>query len=473
MVSRWLPLINRLLCGIIAVFCIGAFLVWLERPSDISSQDITPRTHVLKNAFEMPQEAYTSINEPIFPLAYTPPTMQVPDLRQQLIYHGKNGRPDAQLDRTVIHFGFRTGQGIFSVRPGEKIYLQYLPKPSTTPYALSPNNQETSLWIETALAENDAMVQVFMKNEKGELIQEPSSHCVFGLQEKEAQKGNAATTWQINNLRVDGTLLARQHARWYGKDPFLENHGGDEYSEFTGKQRIDFGKDDDLYSVFVGVNDCLIWNDEKWVQIKPGEESLKHPLLVLKKVEDRLMTFELWDVEGKAKIALNLLKSTEAWSSQGSQNLQRIFKFVGARKKSQFIFEINNERLLLSPNDWLLCTEDGWKKLSDPKEIDEYVTRKATGVLFVFEGIARKDGGQVLIGELYNATRSEMLPVELSILQGGGLSDNPTAPNTIEPNNAAKPKDASTLITGTDPTNKQKQKTTTNENLKLQKKDDV
>lgn len=466
MVSRWLPFINRLLCGIIAVLFIGTFIVWLERPSDISAEDVQPRTYALKNAFEMPQEAYTAINEPIFPLAYTPPTMQVPDLRQQLVFHGKNGRPDAQLDRTLIHFGFRTGQGIFSVRPGEKIYLQYLPKPSTTPYALSPNNQETSLWIETALADNEATIKVFMKNEKGELIQEPNSHCTFNLQEKEAQKGTAAT-WQIDNLRVDGTLLARQHARWYGKDPFLENHGGDEFNEVSGKQRIDFGKDDEIYSVFAAVGDCLIWDGEKWTQIKPGEESLKHPLLVLKKVEDRLMTFELWDVEGKGKIALNLLKSTEAWSSHGAENLQRIFKFVGARKKSQFIFEINNERLLLSPNDWLLCTEDGWKKLSDAKEIDEYVTRKTTGVLFVFEGITRKDGGQVLIGELYNATRSEMLPVELSILQGGGLGDSPTAPDPVEPSNVAKPKDNSTLITGADAIKKQKQKTTTHENLKL------
>lgn len=380
----------------------------------------------------MPKEAYTAITDSIFPLTFLPPTMQLPDLRQQITYHGKNGRPDAQIGRTTLHFGFKGGQNLASVSPGEKVYLQYLPKPSLVPYTFCPNNQESSLWIETAQADNDVIVKVFMKNEKGEVIQEPTAHAEFRLAEKDMIKTSGNTAWQIGSHRVDGTLMARQHAKWYGKDAFLDVHGGDEFKEFTGKQRIDFGDNDEVYSVFIGAGDCLIWNNERWNQVVPGPLSQGHPLLTVKKIDERLMTFELWDAEGKGKVVMNLLKSGESWSSNGPQALQRIFKFVGARKRSQFIFEINGERMLVSPSDWLLYTEDGWKKLAAAEEIDDYVNRKTPGILFVFEGITRKGDRQMLIGKLYNGTRSEMMPVELAILQGGALVEADAEP-TEEP----------------------------------------
>lgn len=426
MASRWLPLLNHLLCGLIVLLLVGAFIFWLRRPSDINTleQLIVEHAYVQKNAFEMPKAAYASISESIFPLDYYPPTMQLPDLRQLVIYYGKNGRPDAQAGRTTLHFGIKGIQTTTSVSPGEKVYFQYQPKPSQIPYVFSPHNQPSSLWMEASLVDNEALVKVFMKNEKGVIVQDPSAYAEFRLPEKELLKAvGGANTWQIGPHRVDGTLLARQHAKWYGKDAFLEVHGGDEFKALEGKQRIDFGEGSDIYSVFMANGDILIWENEKWKQVTPGPLSQGRPLLAVRKVDDRLMTFELWDVEGKGKVIINILKSNEAWAASGPQMLQRIFKFVGARKRSQFIFEIDEARMLLSPGDWLLYTEEGWKKLADAQDIDDYVSRKKVGLLFVFEGITRKGDHQVLIGKMYNSTRSEMLPVELAILQGGTLGE--------------------------------------------------
>ncbi|MCP5507977.1 MAG: hypothetical protein H7A37_06730 [Chlamydiales bacterium] len=47
---------------------------------------------------------------------------------------------------------------------------------------------------------------------------------------------------ELGKWRVDGTLLARQRARWYGPDMFLKRHGGDEFKDVSGKRRIDFGE---------------------------------------------------------------------------------------------------------------------------------------------------------------------------------------------------------------------------------------
>ena len=184
------------------------------------------------------------------------------------------------------------------------------------------------------------------------------------------------------------------------------------------------GENENIYSVFVKLGDCLIWEQDHWKVVSPGEASLHHPLLVVKKADERLMTFELWDVEGKGKILLNLLKSTESWTMQNPQNLQRMFKFVGARTRTQCVFEINGERMVLCPFDWLLLTPKGWKKLSLEDEIDNYVKRKITGTLFVFEGISRKEERQMLKGILYSPTRTDFQSVELA-LQVGGIK--PTA----------------------------------------------
>jgi hypothetical protein len=146
----------------------------------------------------------------------------------------------------------------------------------------------------------------------------------------------------------------------------------------------------------------------------------------VKKIDERIMNLELWDVEGNGKIVLNLLKSTESWIPQ---NLQQNFKFVGARTRSQFVFEVDKERVLLSPHDWLVLTETGWKKLVTPEEIDDYVDRKIVGPLFVFDKIERKDDRQMILGTLFNASRTEMAPIELSIQQQGSSNSSVARPN--------------------------------------------
>lgn len=414
MSNQWLSWLNCVIVAVVICLVIGMGLVWLQRPSEIvCTNPISKQCRLPKNAFTQPPESYKEIGQPLLVLKDTPPNLQLPDLRQQLIYCGKNGRPDRVTTRPMMHFCFQNVRNVVSVAPGDKIYILY-EKKGTSPsrYVFSPNNAETSLWIEAQPSDNEVLVKLFMKNEMGEIIHEPEAHAQFKLQEKESMR-YTGNTWEIGSWNVDGTLLARQKARWYGPDRFLERHGGEEYKPIVGKQRIDFGENDDVYSIFATPGDCFIWEGKCWKSVQPSEESLKHPLLVAKKIDDRLMTWELWDVDGKGKVILNMLKSTEPWLAQNAQTLQHMFKFVGARTKTQFIFEINKERLLLRPSDWLLMTNKGWKKLETAKEIDDYVSRRLTGTLFVFEGLKRKEDRQVVSGTLINPTRSELQEVEL------------------------------------------------------------
>lgn len=419
MISQWVRWANYAVTAFIVLLLVVTGILWISRPGEILQGDVElKQSRLPKGAFELAADAYKKFDHSLLVLQDAPPSLQVPDLKNQLIYYGKNGRPDSQADNTSFHFSINGTKSIVSIGPDERLYLIYDKKSGPSRYIFSPDNEKTSLWIEAKPSDlpNEILVNVSMENEKGELINEPKSNAEIKIAEKEFIR-YAGVNWEIGTWRVDGTLLARMRARWYGPDLFLENHGGEQYAHTVGKQRIDFGEGDDIYSVFVQVGDCLIWDAEKnkWVAIKPGVDSQKYPLLVIKKMEDRLMSLELWDVDGKGKIALNMLKSTEPMLTANSHNIQNVFKFVGARTRTQCVFEINNERVVISPADWMLLTPKGWKKLSTEEEIDQYVNRKSTGTLFVFDKLSRKDEKQVMLGLLYNTSRCEFQQVELPL----------------------------------------------------------
>lgn len=429
MIRKWLHALNLGVAGIACLLLVFTAVLYFSRPTEIPVIDDVAAvgTGLPKSAFVQPKESYDSIGEPLLALKFSPISVMLPDLRKVLQYYGKNGRPDAQADHPLLHFAFVGNKVAASIEPGKPLYLVYDRKSTPGTYTFSPNNEETPLYMQCALDGTEAIITVNMKCQDGSIVNEPASHAQFTLPEKEYVRFGGVP-WEIGKWRVDGSLLARQRARWYGPDRFLERHGGEEYSHVNGKHRIDFGEGDDMYSVFVGLNECLIWDQEigKWRSSSPGLETLGHPLLLVKKVDERLINLELWDNDGKGKLALNLLKSTENWMPQ---NLQQSFKFMGARTRSQFVFEVNKERMLIRPKDWLVLTESGWLKLTTPEDIDNFVDRKLTGALFVFDGVEKRDDKQVLVGTMFNSTRTEMQTVEMPILQGGvNAPPNPNLP---------------------------------------------
>lgn len=411
--KKWLYWTNALLLGCFSALSIAIIGVAWIRPSEISMPQISERKTALpKGAFVLSKEAYQAIASSTLSLKFTSPIMQLPDLKPHLTYYGINGRPDATIDRTVLHFALANQKSFASIVPGERLYVLYDKSQTPGKYIFSPQNSETALWMEVLQEKNEAIVKVSMKNEQGDIIREPSPHAEFTLAEKEMARSTG--NWDIGKWRVDGSLLARQRARWYGPDLFLENHGGDDFTIAMGKQRLDFGEEDETYSCFASEGDNLVWDGSRWEEVSTEEDTRGKPLLHVKKLDERLMHLEVWDPEGKSKVVLNLVKLTEPWAPQ---NIIKDFKFIGARTRTQCAFEIGQERMILKPHDWLLLTDAGWKKMTTSEEIDDYVARKLTGALFIFDGLIKKDDKQVLVGTIYNNARTEAHTIELAVQQ--------------------------------------------------------
>ncbi|MGZ3633082.1 MAG: hypothetical protein ACXWM7_01975 [Parachlamydiaceae bacterium] len=428
MIKEWLNWLNGGIAIVTVLLLLAAFFVAITTSTPSLPQPIPAySTRNPSSGFELSQESYDAIGDVAFNLDSAPVTLQVPDLRKQLVYHGKNNRPDADPQHTAMNFAFVGSKIPTPIQPKTPTYLIY--DKSQSRYDFSPNNQKTSIWIEVAPDGANASIKVRMKNDEGEIISTPHSHSTFSLSEKPFIR-NENFSWEIGKQRVDGTLLARQRARWFGTDIFMERHGGKEYEHLMKKQRIDFEDANHPYSIYVKQGDTLIWNQDHWVVTPPGEQTIGKPLLYAKKMDDRIMHFEIWDAEGKTKVGLNLLKSNEP---PPVNSLMQAFKFIGSRTRSKFVFEINKQRVILSPGDWLLQVDKGWKKISTPDEIDAYVDRKVTGLLFVLENVERREDRQILVGTLFNKSRTNIQYVEMSMDSGANLSPAPSGGNIPPP----------------------------------------
>ncbi len=417
MIRKILRWVNYFLLVCVLLLALLVFLKLFHRggtvPEVALQEEAEKFDQLPKNAFAQSPEAYNAIGGPILTVLLVPPKIELPDLRPYLVYYGINDRPDISATATVLHFGLKGSDTVASAAPGARLYLKYDNSKRPGAYVFSADNQQTRLWIEAEKDANKANVKVRMVNDNGEVVSEPSQRANIVLTASTfARLGGG--TWEIGKWKVDGTLLARQRARWLGQDQFLNTHGGEEYADFKDKERIEFGEGNDRYSVYVKSGDCLIWDGQRWQNVRLGDGSRGFPLLCISKIDDRVMTLDLWDVGGQGHVTLNLIKSKEAWTPK---TLEQDFKFISTRTLSQYVFEVKKERMVLRPYDWLLLVDKAWVPLTTPEQIDDYVDRKTQGPLYVFVGPVQKEDKQVLQAIIYSPARTEMDVVEYALDQ--------------------------------------------------------
>lgn len=438
---RWIQFVNITLLAITAL-CIGSIVLIARSETDY--HEVIPvgeKACLPSNPFD--QESKIASDETsLFFLNWTPPKMLLPDLRHEVIYQGKNERPDVQADLPIFHILLKGVEESRPVKEGMRLYLlydgkyserfleqtQFTEKMNTSGqpiwgeiasseghYSFSPNNAPSSLWLEVIAQGEQVKVTVNMLDDQGDRIQSPVQYKEFCLNHQKRRQA----PWELGKYRVDSSLLIRQKARWVGSDRFLELHGGDDFAFTTDKQRIDFA---DQYSCFVGVNSYLVWKEGQWQTPKESENTIGSPLIRVKKITDKMMSLDLWDAEGLSKTSLNLVCAKERTSN--SSEFEDL-NFVGAKTWGQFLVESHGARFTCRPNDWLVYTDEGWSKLDSPEAIDEYVERKTVGPLLVLEKLKKKNGRQYLVGHVFNATRTQVEAVELGAKNTATLANGP------------------------------------------------
>lgn len=401
------------------LICIGLFFIFFSSSTpDLEIYSPPIQRSLPKNTFDLTDSSLEECAG--FQLKWVQPGMQLPKLSQEIAYLGKNLRPDAKKE-SLLYLGLKSSEESQVVKENKRIYLNYesLSTKGKEPltlkkgiYHFSQNNRPSPLWLVVrSTCDQEIEVTVHMQDENQMPVKSPEENRLFCL--TVAPHKPMRSNWQLGDYKVDPTLLIRQRACWMGPDRFLECHGGEEYAYTIDREKIEFLEGESLYACFVKAGDFLIWKDQKWQSLSPHDTSQSYPILVVNKIEDKLMLFEIWDLEGREKTNLSLLKTRESHVF----TIQDHLKFVGAKTWSQFIVETpSNERFILKLKDWLVLTPEGWRKLDKADVLDEYVNGKLKGPLFVLEQLIKENGRQLLAGHLFNTSRTEIEEVKLEAI---------------------------------------------------------
>lgn len=349
----------------------------------------------------------------------------LPDLRKELIFWGCNRRPDAK--RQAVSLELKQSKSTQTIAFGEKVYLRQASTPWGAHFVFS--SSATPCWIECYATAGDMLeVRVFLKDSEGKLVMSPQECTKFTLA---SQQPSSQQTWEIGGIRVDASFAIKQKFRYIGKDLFFCMHGGAEFAEKTQKDRVDFTSlSGETYSRFLSVGDMLLWDGNCWQPYGKflGNRS-EAPLLEVKRQDDKIMVLDIWHENGSTHQTVSLVKTTPV--APAIKTFLDELLFVGMRTWARPILQAGTQRFTLMANDWLYRDGDHWERINSKQQLDDYVSGKIQGPLFVFEDIERKNNEIFLHGHLFNGLRTHVEKVTLTLNRKSLIEKDQAGVSTI------------------------------------------
>lgn len=334
---------------------------------------------------------------------------ELPDLRKHILFLGCNRRPDARAGKFFLELALTHETREISL--GERVFLKQGLNEETWAFS----SEHTSLWLECRPSVDGRSVEVSvrMKGVLGGVIASPKERAQFSL----SLAPKNSQSWEIGGMRVEPSIAVKQRIRCIGGDKFLLMHGGSDYVVQAAKERVDFESlSGEPYSQYLTVGDVLLWDSDRWVPYGAFlGEGTKVPLLEVKRIDDRMMVIELWSVDGLMSQQITLVKQVP--SPIEIAELAKEFSFIGMRTWSRPIIMAGKDRLVLSPDDWVIYTGKQWERVTSKRQLEEYLSGKIRSPLLVFEKIDKEAGEFVFKGHVFNAQRTVVETLSLPLKQ--------------------------------------------------------
>lgn len=189
-------------------------------------------------------------------------------------------------------------------------------------------------------------------------------------------------------------------AKWLGHDVFSE--------KYEGKQTllVSVGAHPNAQIFDLREKEWIIWQDGRW--IKGPLDGKASGIARIETVDSRSLTLEGWDEETHIRLSLPYV-SPSLFKMRGED----LFNSIRVRSEKQISCMIEKQCLILRAGDWVLKWGGRWKILRKKEEKDAYRSGKIKGELFVFEKIEVKQGQKCVSGFLFNAEKSQVIPIDL------------------------------------------------------------
>lgn len=399
----------------------GALLCYLGLTTQSSSvtPDMPPPTKLethrphLNKAISLS----TALKSPYFSLNTSEHTTKLPDLRTTILYYGCNGRPDNCSQNPRIQFGIRGTSTVYCANAGEKVFFRY----DFRSNRWSHEDDPTPLSFSLIPSENGVAVTLEVKNDKGVLISPQELH-QFQLPIVSMPVAHGSTSsWSIGSIPVDAALLDRFGVSWFGRDCVIQSLGGEEMKEELSSERLEFHMNDSTYTVFVKTNDYLAYIDDQWKKVLLGEESVASPLLQVRSIDDNSISFHLWNSDGSHQLPLTLRKKNPPAKLEMPE-----IRILGIRSLESLSVEILGKKLVISPNDWLVVSQNSLTVIDDEETLDTFMQGELNGSLLAFSGLEKMGRDLNLRGTFFDSTKTIAEPFAIPVYQ-----------SSIKPSNAS------------------------------------
>lgn len=302
-------------------------------------------------------------------------------LEQNLSLLVQNVRPDLRLGEKIFFLALKGSPVRKEIKEGEPIHFHW----DDQKFDFAEEGRQMVPHIVNGS-------EVLLKLGDEEVILQP-------VQQKQGQ------------LRKDVDNFNLLQAKWWGNDLFFREYGGDEYRELSKKYKIEMQDGRGSYFLYVKPRDYLTYHEGRW---RVGEAEPEAPLAVVRAVSDREIEIEAWDPAGAplAQMKLPLQKSQPIHFAA-----DQVIAEPKLRSGSLVACKIGKKRLALRPNDWVIKTQTGWRKLVTINEIESYLNNEQLEELFVVDSV--EQNGQ-LRGRHFDAMRTQMKPftIQAAVVKG-------------------------------------------------------
>ncbi|MBS3905030.1 MAG: hypothetical protein KGZ39_06870 [Simkania sp.] len=396
---------------VVALLCLLFFFLMFRQKTQTSS--------LLTGSSSLAHDDFEEIGRGVLDL-HRPSGQELPDFSEELTLQALNTRPDAkQMEeeggQPRLLFRFRGNPIPILARSGQTLYLSW-EKATTSrkewngpPSPISVSHSPTPWKIEPLVIGQQAFIAASAPNETLEILvrktEEESAIC--------------------QKPRLANWLKILKAARFWTTDRFLSS-----YSQTPSQQqlKIGFGKSSAEKVLVITPGQHLFFASGEWQQ-GSLEQAKRRPLAQLVDQGEASLIFRVWDESGFYHETVTIpALSSEAYSFT---KMESLFSALKARNNSEISSVMGKRRIVLKPGDWWIKTCRGWRRLKKRNEIEDYVSFRLLGELFVMDALETFQGRAVMKGYQFDPLRQHMQPFLLPIAEAPGHS-NKTYPSTAE-----------------------------------------
>ncbi len=371
-------LFSLLLISVICFFCL--WLCLLPNGSHLFLSARLP-------SITKPDVVDVVVGGPIFlrPSAFTP---HLPDLSKEMSIFLSSDRPDnLGMKRGEILLQQSQEKKLFASQ--ERIYFSF-----GEDKILHFSKIPTPLWLELSIVDNEKVDGRAGVGEEKEGTIAPFI-ISFPMQ---------SVTKPLSLQKQEGICFQKLgKGKWLGEDfRVLSQSTG--VKEKKPLQRLEVDEE----PLFVREKDWLVYQNERWQKVMPGQSTKQYPLAIVGPIGEQQMELHAFDVEGNlAKLLLN--KQSPSPFKTNPEEWISSFRW---RSETLLSIGLEKQHFLLHKGSWLFRKEGRWRIVKTPALLD----RLGADAFFFFEEAKMREESHWIKGYFFNANGTVQYPLEKKVV---------------------------------------------------------